>query len=153
MYLHFHFRDGYSDYYPHASCGQPKAISNHHLKRGEIMFLVWHPRHGRPRATSLYAVLGIAALALLVARNIPPEFSKIASLQQSATSSVSLVSAVSTHDQRPRFDCSGLQWSSPVNRFLPLPPAATSSHLRPPSQIFPALHVKGPHCNRPPPVA
>ena len=136
------------------SCGQPKAAYNHHLKRGQIMSLVRHFRHGRPGATRVYAVIGIAALfALLVARNVPPEFPRIAPSQHSTTSSVSLVTAASSHDQRPRFDCTGLQWSSPVNGFLPFPPAATSSHLTPPSQICPALHPKGPYCNRPPPAA
>lgn len=102
----------------------------------------------------MYAVVGIAALfALLVARNIPPEFPKVAPQQHSATNSVSLISAVSSHDQRPRFDCNGLLWSAPVNGFLSFPPAETSKHLTSPSQIFPAVHIKGSHFTRPPPVA
>lgn len=118
------------------------------------MSILRDSRHATPRETRLYAVIGVVALfALFVARSVPPEFPNVAPLQRSATTNVSLVSAVSSHDQRPRFDCSGLQWSAQVNSFLPFPPSETSSHLTSPSQIFPALHVKGPHFNRPPPIA
>ena len=117
------------------------------------MSLARHPRNGGQEASRVYAVLGTAVLfALLVARNVPPEFPKTASLQHSSTSN-SLISALSSHDQRPRFDCSGSQWSAPVKGFLPFPPAEALSHLTSPSQIFPALPVKGPHFNRPPPCA
>jgi len=137
-----------------SSCGQPKAAYNHHLKRGEIMSLVWHPRNGRPGATRVYAVIGMAAIfALLVARSIPPEFPKLASLQHSATSGSSFVVAVSSHDQRLRFDCNGSQWSAPVNGLLPFPPTETSNNRTSPSQIFPTVHVKGSHFTRPPPLA
>lgn len=154
MYSHSRFRNEYPVTTPVPSCGQPKAAYNHPLKGGEIMSLAWHPRRGRLRATRVYAVIGLAALfGLLVARDIPPEFPKAAPPQHSATSAVSFISAVLSHDQRPRFDCSGLQWSAPINAFLPFPPAETSSHLTSPSQIFPGLHVKGLHFNRPPPLA
>jgi hypothetical protein len=153
MYSHSQFRD-WCPVTSNASCGQPNAAYNHHLKDGEIMSFLWHPRHARPKEARVYVVIGIAALfALLVARSNPPEFSKIAPLQHSAMSNVSLVSAVSNHDQRPRFDCSGLQWSAPVSALLPFPPSEISSHLTSPSQIFPALHIKGTHFNRPPPIA
>jgi hypothetical protein len=115
------------------------------------MALVRHSRDGRRRATSIYAVIGIAALfALLVARSIPPDFLQVVSLEHS--NGVSLISGVSSHDQRPRFDCDGLQWSTPVNEFLPFPPAEISSHLMSRTQMFVVFHVKGFHFNRPPPV-
>jgi hypothetical protein len=139
---------------PKIPCGQPKPAYNHPLEHGEIMSFLWHPRHGRLGANRVCTVIGIAALfSLLVARNVPPEFPKVAPLRHSATNSVSLISSVSSHDQRPRFDCGGLQWIAPLKAFLPFPPAETSSHLTSPSQIFPAFRNKGPHFNRPPPVA
>ena len=85
-----------------------------------------------------------ALLALLVARNALPDFPKVPSAQSAA-------SAVSHHDQRPRFD-HGPQWSAPADRFLPRPPVAESSHLAPRPQRFLALQTKGFHYNRPPPI-
>jgi hypothetical protein len=118
------------------------------------MSIFRHSRSATSRETRLYAVVGIISLfALFVARSVPTQFPNVAPLERSATSQTSLVSAISSHDQRPRFDCGGLQWSARVYAFLPFPPSETSNHLTSPSQIFPALHAKGPHFNRPPPIA
>ena len=120
----------------------------------EMMSILRHSPHATPRKTRFYAIIGIIALfALFVARSVSTQFPNVAPLERSATSNTALVSVISSHDQRPRFDCSGLQWSAPVNVFLPFPPSETSNHLTSPSRIFPALHVKGPHFNRPPPIA
>ena len=133
---------------------QPKPEYNHHSKGGEIMSLDRHPRHGRQGITGVSAVIGITALAaLLVARNVPPEFPKVTPQQQSTTSRVSSIRAVSTHDQRPRFDCNGLGWSVPVSEFLPFPPVSGSAHLTSVSQLFPTLQIKGSHYKRPPPLS
>ena len=105
------------------------------------------------RQTFIRALLALPALlALLVARNVPPDFPKVSNLECPSSSCVSTLSATSSHDQRPRFDCNGLGWSVPVAQFLPFPPAAVSTHLTSASQLFPTLHLKGFHYNRPPPL-
>lgn len=115
------------------------------------MLLNWNSRNARQLFTR--AILAFPALvALLVARNVPPEFQKAPAPQSSTIHSVSTLRASSSHDQRPRFDCNGLGWSVPVAQFLPFPPASLSTHLTSASQIFPTLHVKGFHYNRPPPL-
>lgn len=94
-----------------------------------------------------HAMLGLAAIcALLVSRNLPPDFHAATSAHYSA------VRAVRSHDQRPRFNCDGLKWSVPASRFVALPPRAESAHLTAPSQAFSALQTKGFHYNRPPPA-
>jgi hypothetical protein len=110
----------------------------------------WDPRNGRP--IRIHAILVVAAFALLIARNVPPDFPQALSLQHSSISGVPTVHAISSHDQRPRFDCNGLHWSAPVESFLPFPPSTISAHLTSASQFFPALRIKGFHYNRPPPV-
>ena len=88
-----------------------------------------------------------AVFVLLVARHVPPEFPKTPSHHHSA------VSAISKHDQRPRFDSVGSQWSTPVRGFLPFPPSAEATHAAPASQLWSALQTKGYHYNRPPPAS
>lgn len=101
----------------------------------------------------IHVVLAVAAVfALLVARSVPPQFPKAAFLQHSSIDTLSTISAVSSHNQRPRFDCNGLYWSVPVSEFLPFPPTAKASHLTAALETFPALRTKGQHYNRPPPL-
>jgi hypothetical protein len=117
-----------------------------------IMLLNWDPRN--VRQIRIHAILASAGLfALLVARNVPPDFQRVCTLQPSTVNTLSTVSAVSSHDQRPRFDSNGLHWSVPAREFLPFPPTATTHHLTSASEIFPALSIKGDRYNRPPPVA
>jgi hypothetical protein len=86
-----------------------------------------------------------AIFSVLAARNVPPHFP--------ATPGVhSAIGTVSHHDQRPRFDNSNSQWSTPADSFLPVPPVAESAHLAPPLQLFSTLQAKGLHFNRPPPL-
>jgi hypothetical protein len=85
-------------------------------------------------------------LALLIIRNLPPEFPNAASLHQSS------INDVLKHSQRPRFDFDGLQWSAPASRFLPFPPADESEPPVPSAQLRTALQSKGFHYNRPPPA-
>jgi hypothetical protein len=117
------------------------------------MSLDRHPRSGRRGTIRIHAIVAFSALvALLVARNIPPDFHQAVSLQYSSVASVFSISAVSSHDQRPRFDCNGSQWSAPAASFLPFPPAAVSVHSACTSHLFPNRNTKGFHYNRPPPV-
>jgi hypothetical protein len=88
----------------------------------------------------------MALLAVLAARNVPPEFPKAPSLQ-------SAVGANLHHDQRPRFDNSGLKWSAPVASFLQAPPAIESAHLASTPLPCSRLQTKGFHFNRPPPIS
>lgn len=130
---------------------QPRSAYNHPYQ-GAMMLLDWDPRS--VRTIRIHAILAVAGLfALLVARNVPPDFPTLGSLQQPSTSALSTISAVSSHDQRPRFDCNGLHWSVAAGEFLPFPPTARTHHLTSASEIFPASSIKGDHYNRPPPVA
>jgi len=87
-----------------------------------------------------------ALFAVLAARNVLPDFGEASGVH-------STISAHSHHDQRPRFDHTGSQWSAPADRFLPTPPLAESAHLTPAPQLFSALQTKGFHYNRPPPIS
>lgn len=88
----------------------------------------------------------VALLAVLAARNVLPQFPK-------APGDHSALSADSHHDQRPRFDHTGSQWSVPSDGFLSVPPTAESAHLTLAPQLFSALQTKGFHYNRPPPIS
>jgi hypothetical protein len=92
------------------------------------------------------AVVSIALLAVLAARNVPPHFPGASRLHSAA-------SADSHHDQRPRFDNYGSNWSAPVDSFRPVPPTPESAHLVPTPRLFSTLQTKGFHFNRPPPIS
>jgi hypothetical protein len=107
-----------------------------------------HPRDHVRGVIWSQALFAFAALfALLVIRNIPPDFPNPPSLHHSS------VTDVSNYGHRPHFDSDGLQWSAPVSHFLPIPPAAESAHLTPAPQLWSALQTKGFHYNRPPPAS
>lgn len=132
--------------------GQPITEYNHRYCWMRKMLLNWDS--GNVRQIRIHAILAVAGLfAVLVARNVPPDFPSLGTLQQSSVNTLSTISAVSSHDQRPRFDCNGLHWTVPTRQYLPFPPTAKTSHLNSPSEIFPAVSIKGDHYNRPPPVA
>jgi len=109
------------------------------------MSLGQHFRSGRSGTIWMrVALASIALFAVLVTRNVPPDFPKAPAVH-------SAISASSHHDQRPRFDNSGSQWSTPATSFRPTPPTAESAHLTPTPQLFSTLQTKGFHYNRPPP--
>ncbi len=85
-------------------------------------------------------------LALLAAGNALPNFPKTPSVHLA-------ISAVSHHDQRPRFDDYGPQSSAAVAGFLPLPPTESSLPLISVPQLFSTIRTDGFHYNRPPPVS
>lgn len=110
------------------------------------MSLERHFRSDRRAVVWSHVLLGAVALfAILAARSAPPDFVRIASAQSG-------ISAVSDHDQRPRFDCDGLEWNTPVAVFrAPLP--VESARLGPPARLLLRFQPKGFHYNRPPPVS
>jgi len=112
------------------------------------MSLNRHPRNAKRGTIWVQTfVASIALFALLVIRNAPPDFPKPSSLHHCS------INAVSSHDQRPRFNAGGLEWSAPVSHFLSFPPAAESARLTPVSQLSSPLQTKGFHYNRPPPAS
>jgi hypothetical protein len=122
-------------------------LQHDHLSLQEGVNVNGHPLNLRREAIFGQAFLAFAALfALLAIRSAPPNFPRT-SLQHSS------VNAISSHDERPRFDSSGAQWSAPVGHFLPFPPAADSAHLAPVPQLCSALQSKGFRYNRPPPAS
>jgi hypothetical protein len=125
--------------------------SNHdqeynHLQQKGHMALPAQSRNRCARVCARALVICLISSAVLVARNVPVHFPATASSHSS-------LSAVSHHDQRPRFDHMGSQWSSPGEAFLFVPPAEHSSVLRLTSVIVPSFLVKGFHYNRPPPLS
>jgi len=87
-----------------------------------------------------------ALLVLLVARNTPPEFSRVSSLQRTS------INAVSSNSHRLQFDSNGLQWSDPASVFVLIPPKTEFAHSFLTPELYSALQLKGFHYNRPPPV-
>jgi hypothetical protein len=98
------------------------------------------------RAWARIVLACVALAAVLVARHIPPDFPAEPSIH-------SAVNANSHHDQRPRFNNNGLQWSTPADVFLPAPPVAESADLASAAEPLPRLKTKGFHYNRPPPLS
>lgn len=136
---------------PQTKANQSRRIIISNLKVG-AMSLGWGFRSGTQKTISLRATLAVVGLfGLLAARNVPPEFPRT-SPPPAATNADSHQSRAS-HDQRPRFDNDGSQWSAPVSDFRPAPPAAESAHLVPAAPLFYTLQAKGLHYNRPPPVS
>ena len=83
-------------------------------------------------------------LALLVARSVPPQF-------PSAASAPSSIHAVSSHDQRSRFNYDGPQWGLPAGSYQPFRSSETSSSIAFQSSSFSTLQATGLHYQRPPP--
>jgi hypothetical protein len=134
----------------------PKNMFRPTFTRGKIIYYhrmglmspKWRPRNRSREAIWTQAFLACAALfALLVIRTAPPDFPRPPSLHQSS------VDSVSSHNERPRFDWGGSQWSAPVSHFLPFPPVAYSAHSTPVPQLWSVLQSKGFHYNRPPPTS
>ena len=84
-------------------------------------------------------------LALLCARSVPPEFS-------SAANSASSIHAVSSHDQRPRFNFDEIRWGLPTASFQPLQSVATLRQTASESWLSSNLQATGLHYKRPPPA-
>src|SRR3984885_2765122 len=108
--------------------------------------LNWHLGSVRRRSFWTRVILASTALlGVLAARNVPPVFS-------AAVSGRSTISAVSLHDQRPRFDRDRPEWNVPAHRLLPIPIVSESAQLTPIVQLLAEPQPKGPHYNRPPPA-
>jgi len=105
-----------------------------------------HSRSGRHGTIWINALLVFAAaFALLAARDFQPRFPQGPSIH-------SAINALSTRQDRPRFDSNNLQWSAPVQGYLPLPPATAAPQLALSLQSTSGLQTKGFHYNRPPPA-
>ncbi len=111
------------------------------------MSLTWDSRRGHRGMSRFRIILAAVALAaLLAARNVPPSF-------LITPSTHSQISAVSHHDQRPRFDRDGSQWSAVPDSVETSPPVVEAARFEQPAQPLFVLHAKGRHYNRPPPSA
>jgi hypothetical protein len=93
----------------------------------------------------IHGFLGVTALlALLLARGVPPQFAGPANLAS--------IQALSSHDQRPRFNYDGPKWGLPAGSFQPLQHAASFRQIAPEYPSFSSLQATGLHYNRPPPA-
>ena len=114
--------------------------------RQESMTLASHStklRFLRPR-NQLILICAVLS-AFLTARNTPPDFPRKPSAQFA-------VNACPHHDQRPRCDHDGCQWSRPADTYLPVP-VTDSAELGSTSPLSLFRHTKGARYNRPPPLA
>lgn len=91
-------------------------------------------------------IVAAAASGLLVARSVPTEFA-------TAATTHSVVSLHSSHDQRPRFDNAGSQWSIPIATFAGTPPASERDGANPSTALVVPYRIKGAHYTRPPPIS
>jgi len=94
--------------------------------------------------TASAMLVALALFAVLTARNVPPVFAATPSLH-------STIQAISSHDQRPRFEYDGTPWSIPAGDFRLILPSVELAHSATVTQLFPILRTKGSHHNRPPP--
>ena len=102
-------------------------------------------KRGRHAVDWIQAALGLAALAaVLVARNVPPDFPTFSSTHSETYSKVG-------HDQRPRFNCETATWSMPADCFAPRPPYAQAELVIPTAYLVATIQTKGFRYNRPPP--
>src|SRR5579863_1040269 len=102
-----------------------------------------HFRSGRNGQLWIRALLACAALlAVLAARNVPPDFPTAPCIRSS-------VGAALHHDQRPRFDNSGLKWTLPAAKFLLALVIAESTQVALAPPLCSPLQTKGFHFSRP----
>jgi len=91
------------------------------------------------------AIMCVAALSFLLARNAPPSFPH---------TSISLtISSHADHDPKPCFDHDDSQWALPPSAALGAPPPVMSAHLTPTVEPFVEIVTDGLHYNRPPPIS
>lgn len=110
------------------------------------MSLICHSRSENQRTIWLRIILAsLGVVALLAARNAPPDFAK-------APSVYAALSSASRHDQRPRFDRDRLGWSVPAESILPVPVVVTFAPTKSVPQRLFTLQYEGFHYNRPPPA-
>jgi len=116
------------------------------LGLGVHMMLIRLLRKGnRGLISSRTAILGIAALSLLVARTLPPHLPHLCSG----------VAVTSHADQnhRPCFDHQDLQWGTSPVAVLLTPPPIASPHLTATTSSIVEIAKDGWHFNRPPPIS
>jgi hypothetical protein len=113
-------------------------------KQVALMSPEWDLRRGRFGSFARALLVVSGALALFATRTYPPRFSTPASNH-------SKVSAVSHHDQRPRFDRDGSQWSALTEKVQIAPVNEESAHTRPAPRVSWTWQAEGIHYNRPPP--
>lgn len=120
------------------------AIMQGYDQRGSIS--VCRGLGGRDRQMGwLRAVVVLAALfGLFVARSVPTTFA-------SASSTHSVVYFHSSHDQRPRFDNLGSQWSIPITTFAETPPPSVHAGVSLATALVVPFRKNGTHHTRPPP--
>ncbi|MGC2451128.1 MAG: hypothetical protein WA477_26020 [Candidatus Sulfotelmatobacter sp.] len=91
------------------------------------------------------AVVSSALAGLLVARSGPLRLSALPSGHSAVTHL--------SHDQRPRFDNTGSQWSIPIASFVGTPPLAIHAGVILARALDDPFRTEGAHYNRPPPCS
>lgn len=99
----------------------------------------------RPRVWIRVAVVSSALAGLLVPRSGPLRLLALSSGHSAVTHL--------SHDQRPRFDNTGSQWSIPIASFVGTPPVAIHAGVSLATALDEPLRTEGAHYNRPPPCS
>jgi hypothetical protein len=98
----------------------------------------------RPGVWMRVVVVSSAMTGLLVARSGPLRLSSV-------SSGHSIVTHLS-HDQRPRFENGGSQWSIPIATFVGIPPRTVHAGVSLATALDASFRTEGAHYNRPPPL-
>lgn len=88
----------------------------------------------------------LAVSAVFVARSLPTKFPGVPTER-------SVQAAHAAHDQRPRFDNEGPQWTVPITSSVQAPLPRVTSRVLPAVAPVASWVAKGAHCTRPPPTA
>lgn len=135
--LHRRPRSRIQRYYRESGQGMIQVQSRHRISQRTLSRAVPPPMWIR------IAVVFAALSGLLIARSAPPRLSGGSSGHTAVTHA--------THDQRPRFDNGGSQWSVPITTFAGTTPPTVRSGVSLATALDPSFHTEGARYNRPPP--
>jgi hypothetical protein len=117
----------------------------------ENMLIDQGSRNGGNQSRVRATLVLFGLFVFLAARNVPPEFTRPCSLHAAIYADWNHHG--SKHDQRPRFDNDGPQWSAPVGSVLLVPPTGESTQFAVGAEALCTRQAKGFHYNRPPPAS
>jgi hypothetical protein len=95
----------------------------------------------------------LIAIPALVALLVLPVTANVAPDPYALSVRHSSIASISSPPQGMRFESEGLQWSNPVDVFLPLPLSNESAHSMGIPRLASVLQIKGFRYKRPPPLS
>ncbi len=128
-----------TEYHSGSGQGMIRVQNRHRMSRRTFFGAI------RPGVWIRVAVVSSALAGLLVARSGPLRLSALPSGHSAVTHL--------SHDQRPRFDNTGSQWSIPIASFVGTPPLAIQAGIILAKALDDPFRTEGAHYNRPPPCS